>query len=319
MQETIDGLNAEVERIRADFQKAINLNEAIFRVESHVASQNDATNTLGQAIAGSIEDLNSKISQGTVPLSVYKETLSKVEQLQQSTVGKADYVALQKKYDELAESMKSMVPRDDYFNLQGQFANYIPKESFDMLQKTLSQYVPREQLIAAETRLHELEARMENYVPRSEYDELTAKIALLTKEASALSVEVVDVAQPEPSMSKVGTAVSEKPEITEIQSQLSEMKGGEDSVKTVDASQGFAFANTTLCATNGLEFLQDLEQAPIESIENHVKSGDFERWFKDVLTDDATAKSLKTVREGNYTGDELKTKLVAVISPRYAS
>ena len=89
--------------------------------------------------------------------------------------------------------------------------------------------------------------------------------------------------------------------------------------RSVDPTQGFVFANTTFCAKSGLEFLQDLEQTPIETIQNHVKSGDFERWFKEVLTDNSSAESLKSIRESNFTGEALRAKIVAVIAPRYRS
>ena len=116
-----------------------------------------------------------------------------------------------------------------------------------------------------------------------------------------------------------------KPEITEIQAQLSEIKGAEDSgvttmqAKSVDSTQGFVFANTSFCARSGLEFLQDLEQSPIETIQNHMMGGDFERWFKEVLTDDSSAESLRSIRESNFAGEELRAKIVAVIAPRYKS
>ena len=109
---------------------------------------------------------------------LYDQTLSKVEELQEKIrcmVDKVDYVSIQKRCDELSETLKSMVPREDYLNLQNQFANFVPRESFDALQRTLSQYVPRDQLVASETRVHELEARMVNYVPRSDYEESICK------------------------------------------------------------------------------------------------------------------------------------------------
>ncbi|MHB2037019.1 MAG: hypothetical protein ACYCPW_09815 [Nitrososphaerales archaeon] len=474
MQATIDGLNAEFERVKADLQKTVSLNETIAGIGSNITSQNETITSLGVTVKNqnqiieeqnkAIEALNSRLSQSTVPVLLYDQTLSKVEEMQEKIrcmVDKVDYVSIQKKCDELSESIKSMVPREDYLNLQNQFANFVPRESFEALQRTLSQYVPRDQLVASETRVHELEARLENYVPRSDYEELTARIALLAKEASALSIDVpqavletkiapmeqvspaeatpsvetipiaepiaVVVEQPQiheevsqiipnpvatelpiaesvamvetpipanataqeivakvteevtpevqtiqeiitvgtvpeapraetvaetpivepvaitspaeaiveiPSIPVVEARVEQiveqapqetKPEITEIQAQLSEIKGVEDSgittiqAKTVDSTQGFVFANTTFCARSGLEFLQDLEQTPIETIQNHMIGGDFERWFKEALTDDSSAESLRSIRESNFTGEELRAKIVAVIAPRYKS
>ena len=204
MQATIDGLNVEVERIKGEFQKTTGLNETIAGLGSQLTSQNETVASLGRTIAnecqlvegqkGAIEALSSRLSQSTVPVLLYDQTLSKVDELQEKIrcmVDKVDYISIQKKCDDLTETIKSTVPREDYLNLQNQFANFVPRESFEALQRTLSQYVPRDQLVASETRVHELEARIETYVPRSDYEELTARIALLAKEASALSVEVV--------------------------------------------------------------------------------------------------------------------------------
>ena len=121
-------------------------------------------------------------------------------------------------------------------------------------------------------------------------------------------------------------AIAEEPkEVTEIQAQLSEIAGakaaGETTLsetKVVSQELGFTFQNTSFCAKSGLEFLQDLESVPIESIENHVRNGDFERWFKDVLTDETLADSLKSIRESTSAGDDLKAKIVAVIASRYS-
>jgi uncharacterized coiled-coil protein SlyX len=480
MQAIIDGLNAEVERIKGEFQKTTSLNENIANLGSQITSQSEIITSLGQTIGGqsqiiesqkvATEALNSKLTQSTVPVLLYDQTLSKLEELQgriACMVDKLDYVSVQKRCDELSESLKTMIPREDFLNLQNQFVNFVPRESFEALQRTLSQYVPRDQLVASETRVHELEARLENYVPRSDYEELTARIALLAKEASALSVEVVPTSvetqqaaprdqssileilapqsesaripsapgpvsaveqqpsipqettstavvaeQPTPGLhATVETPISEagvtevpepanpmaetitasptletteahhaesivenrvdevavesqivepvvaasaaesivetlkaqtgvesptvttteappqksKPEITEIQSQLSEIKGAEDSgsttiqTKRVDSTLGFVFANTSFCARSGLEFLQDLERTPIETIQTHMMIGDFERWFKDVLADDTSAQSLKSIREGNFEGEALRAKIVAVIAPRYKS
>ena len=495
MQATIDGLNSEIERVKGEYQKTTALNETMAGLASQLTSQNDTIASLNRTITSqsqiiesqksAIEALSSRLSQSTVPALLYDQTLARIEELQEKIrcmVDKVEYTSVQKKCDELTETLKSMVPREDYLTLQSQFTNFVPRESFEALQKTLSQYVPRDQLVASETRVHELEARLENYVPRSDYEELTARIALLAKEASTMSVVVPTVESPAPMeqpptveittpqaapvestqvvepiaaavvqpevqqevaempsipvtteqpapeavvetpLTSVADIVPEvvehiteqlsptvetvaepiavetvpdppqaevamestpevaiearvetpsttpnvaidapvvepaaqsppeqvievppiqvatdtvapveiveqapSPEIIEIQSQLSEIKGAQDSgattveIKMVDPTMGFAFANTTFCARSGLEFLQDLEQTPIETIQNHVRSGDFERWFKDALSDDASAESLKSIRESNSTGEELRAKIVAVIAPRYKS
>ncbi|MDG6905865.1 MAG: hypothetical protein JRN20_08785 [Nitrososphaerota archaeon] len=489
MQNTIDGLNAENERIKDEYQKSAAMNETVNSLANLVKSQGETVASLSSSITNqnliiegqktAVEALNSRLSQTMVPTTLYDQSQSELHELQEKVrdmVSKSEYASLQKRCDDLAETMKSMVPREDYIILQNQFANFVPRESFEALQKTLSQYVPRDQLVSSETRVRELEARLENYVPLSDYEELTAKIALLAKEASTLSVEMVPAVQPpapveqtqestitadilvetsqvvesitpiaqpsiveqtphslvapdipgqsiaesetetnsspapaaipevteqitqatpvettqavtveatpeppseqamaetpvvnetpqletptttngevpavqetavEPTVAEVAKDPAEgidsegpaqvdisqenniaRAEVTEIQAELSEIKSAQDvgataiEMKTLDSSLGFVFANTVFCAKSGLEFLQDLEQTPIETIQNHMKCGDFERWFKEALSDDTSAESLKSIRENNIAGEELRTKIVAVIAPRYKS
>lgn len=327
MQATIDDLGTQVTNLKTEIQNASSLKETISGLSNQLVSQNETISSLTSTLAGlnqvidsqkaSIAELSTRLSQTTVPSALYDQTVSKMGELQERVHGmveKTEYTSLQTKCHELSESMKSMVPREEYSNLQTLLANSVPRENFEALQATLSQYVPREQLAASEARANEFEARMQNYVPRSDYEELTAKIRLLTREFSSITklapVETTETTEQAP-----------RPEITEIQSNLSDIKGAEDTgaqtLRTVEASQGFVFSNTELRATTPIEFLQDLEQAPIDSIENHSRSGDFERWFKDVIADDTTAEALRSVRESNCSGDDLRTKLVAVIAPRY--
>ena len=328
MQATIDGLNTQVESLKAEIQNSSSLKETISGLGTQLASQNDTISSLTGTIASlnqvmeaqkvSVVDLTTRFSQSTVPSSLYDQTLSQLNELKgivQVMVENSEFASMQRRCDELTESMKSMIPKQDYIDLQALHANSVPKAQFEALEATLALCVPREQLAASEARVSELESKLQSYVPRSDYEELATKIGLLAKEVSSMTL-------PTPAEPIQTQAQSQPtPEITEIQSQLSDIKGAEDTgaqtLKTVDASRGFAFTNTEFCATTPLEFLHDLEQAPIESIENHSKSGDFERWFKDVIADDATAEALRTVRESNFTGDDLRTKLVAVIIPRY--
>ena len=106
---------------------------------------------------------------------------------------------------------------------------------------------------------------------------------------------------------------------------LSEIKAAADSgaevfapaQKVVDYSLGFIFRNTGFCARSGLEFLQDIEQIPLDVLQNHLRGGDFEKWFADVLSDATSAESIKAIRESSSSGEELRTQIVAVIQPKY--
>jgi hypothetical protein len=241
-------------------------------------------------------------------------------------------------------------------------ANSVPAQKYSELEETISGMVPLQQLVESQAKVADLEAKLLETVPKRDYEELTSRIASLTREAASLlsmhfpsfytpqtevhneplsvaptpqvapatasveqTVPVVETPSPSPVVEQTTTSAADT-EISEVQSNLSEIKGANDSGQAtispeppaaVDGNQGFVFSSTGLCARSGVEFLQDLEQTPIEAIESHNRNGDFERWFKDVLSDEVCAASLQRIREGNYTGEDLRTKLVTVIAPRY--
>jgi len=387
MQATIDGLNAEIERTKAELQNTITIgervnalnsiitsqSETITNLSSSVASQKETIESLSSNISKNTESLEAKLSRETVPVLLYNETLSRIGELEEkirSMVERADYLAVQKKVDELSEKITTMIPMTEYLSLQSQFANYVPKEQFEEAQRALANSVPsasfaekeaqiadlqakladsvprdvytslearakeyearlgtmvtRTEYESLQAHVAELEARLAASVPRADYDELTGRIASLAKEAS-ISFEASThhpeagaAHSPEPQRTTTTTT-----EITEVQSQLSEIKGaaetGATSFRVVEPSLAFKFVNTALSARSGTEFLTDIEQAPIAALESHTKSGDFERWFRDVLQDEPSSLSLKSVRESNCSGEELREKLVAVIAPRYRS
>lgn len=119
-------------------------------------------------------------------------------------------------------------------------------------------------------------------------------------------------------------------EIAEVQSHLSEINSAietgattlppvepKPTVIVVDTEKGFRFSNTEFCAKSGMEFLEDVEKIDLSVIFAHCQSGDFERWFKDVLADETAAQSLKAIRESNASGEDLRAMLIAAIAPKY--
>lgn len=374
MQATIDGLNAEIEKTKAELQNTQSVGDRVNSLSAHVSSQVETINSLSSTITAQreiIESLSStisknteslaeKLSRETVPVLLYNETLSRIGEMEERIrfmVERADYVAVQKRCDELTEKLSTMVPTTEYLALQSQFSNYVPKEQFEEAQRNLANSVPSARYIEREAQIADLEAKLaasvprevyegvearareyeaklsisiptEEYrkleahvselesrlaasVPRADYEELTGRIASIAKEASIFdSVPRYEATKPEPVVAT---------EIREVQTQLSEIKSAAETGATnmVDSSLAFNFTAAGLTARSGLEFLTDIEKAPIEVIETYAKSGDFERWFKDVLHDESSSVSLRQIREGNYAGEELRTKLVAVIAPRY--
>ncbi len=116
---------------------------------------------------------------------------------------------------------------------------------------------------------------------------------------------------------------AQTPDITEVQSQLSEInttiETGANTVTptVVEADRGFRFTNSEFCARSGLEFLEDLEKVDVSVLAAHCQSGDFERWFKDVLADETSAQSLQKIRESNVSGEELRSMMIVAIAPKY--
>ena len=93
-------------------------------------------------------------------------------------------------------------------------------------------------------------------------------VEVIVAEAPALKVSETSVVEENtPSLVLQCEAPTE---ISEMQSQLSEIKAQSETgattftAKVVDTSFGFNFWNTTFCARSGMEFLDDLEHVPVE-------------------------------------------------------
>ena len=291
-----------------------------------------------------------------VPSTDYNAVQKKCEELSErltTMVPYSDYATLQTKCDELSERMTKMVPATEYFALQAQFTKYVPKAQYEELQGAYANTVPREQYTDAQKRVNDLEAKLAQSVPKSDYDELTAKIASITSSITTSDLPLELTGMQEPPASEPTQVVQEleaqqvveapvqesnvvpteeaieaenKVEISEVQSNLSEIKSESEtgatflSIHEVDATHGFIFARTTYCARSGMEFLNDLERVPTDVLEAHSRNGDFERWFRDVLQDIYSADSFRAIREnGSYAGEELRTHLVAAVAQRYKS
>lgn len=150
-----------------------------------------------------------------------------------------------------------------------------------------------------------------------------AGTSVIVEQVSQSVVQVVEVA---PQAVEAVPKIEEnpKPEIREVQSQLSELETVSETAqpaysapKVVDYYLGFIFRNTGFCARSGLEFTQALERIPVDVLQNHMNNGDFEKWFEDVLSDKSSADAIKSIRESGIKGEELRLKILAVIAPKY--
>ncbi len=184
---------------------------------------------------------------------------------------------------------------------------------------------PTTENVAAETSSAPIETTIETIVEvphpvEATFIEAPATTILTESSQTVQVVEVTPVVQPAPVVEEEA-----KPEIREVQSQLSELKSAEDAGATtfvpaqtvVDYYLGFIFRNTGFCARSGLEFVQDLEQIPVDVLQTHMRGGDFEKWFKDVLSDANSAEAIRSIREAGTQGEKLRTQILAVIGPKY--
>jgi BMFP domain-containing protein YqiC len=170
MQAEINGLTTELGRTKADLEKTTRLEEEIKGLSDQISTQIGAiTSQLQSNEAKRVQELEERIN---------------------GMVDKAEYTALQAKFEEVKAST---VPKEDYVTLQNQFSNFVPRESFEEMQKSFTQTtVPREQLAAAEARVQELEAKVANSIPRSEHEELVAKItSMITETPPSDAVEAL--------------------------------------------------------------------------------------------------------------------------------
>lgn len=344
LQSNIERLTADLQKTKAELEKLSDLNEKIRALSESISAQNKAI--LQQT--KSIEILAKKINDGTVPMNIHQQALSKQREYEErfsQMVPKEDYIVIQKKYEELLEKQNYMVPRSELEALQAKNSE---------LEERISKMVPREELLIAEQKLQQMEAKMANYVPRSDYDELASKIVALAEEATSSSYDEsieekeptiearneqeaqeqpAEVPQPTPqetqTVEQVGIQMNvavTQVETVKVESQpepqtevaITSYSGDSSSSEPIK-DNSFTFENTELHAKTPVEFLEDLEKVPIETVQSHFIRGDFERWFREYLSDEASAEALKAIRESNFTGEELRSKIIQTIAARYTT
>jgi tetrahydromethanopterin S-methyltransferase subunit G len=332
LESSVEKLNADLERTKTELARLSDLSERIKTLSENVVSQSKAIAQQGK----SIETLTRKINDGTVPMNIHQQVLSKQREYEErftQMVSKDDYVTLQKRYEEIVERLNNMVPRSDYESIQQRTAE---------LESRIANMVPREELLASEAKLQQLESRLSNYVPKADYDELAAKIVALAEEATttpnfaevleetrdnspeqrtfdetSTQTQVVEASAPEVQSAPAQPAVEVQPASVATASP----DGGQVSQVTSPPTNEnwFRFENTEFFARTPVEFIEDLEKVPVETIQSQFSRGDVERWFREYVADEASAESLKSIREANYTGEELRAKIIEAIRSRYSS
>jgi alpha-amylase len=92
-------------------------------------------------------------------------------------------------------------------------------------------------------------------------------------------------------------------------------------LRPIPVERGFTFfyefARPTQLTVHSLdEFLKVLKTVDVKSIEFHTERGDFERWIRQVVGDDALADKLKGVLTPRLKGETLRKKTVTAVEQR---
>ncbi len=151
MQSAIDASLAELARTKQDLEQTESLGGRLNALTSHTTELVERISSQGELI----KSLESRISEGTVPIEVHNQSLSRIHKLEDEVntkVRKEELDLALEKNAELERQILGMVRKEEYEN--------------------------------ALARVSELESLVANYVPKSDVEELTEKIMSITKMVS---------------------------------------------------------------------------------------------------------------------------------------
>jgi hypothetical protein len=285
-------------------------------------------------------------------ISLQKKYEEVVERLNY-TVPKSDYEALQEKTAELERKISNMVPKEELAaaeakvqQLENRMAYYVPKADYDELaskivalaeeatsapnfadttedeneseQQSTDVEVTPQQTFEEVFKVAAPSVSVETFVssPRESDQPPTQEVIAATQDSATetpTTMQPISTPQDIPSAGPAQVPVAQPQE-----SQTSESSNSE-SKQPVENQPWFRFENTDLCAKTPMEFLEDIEKVPLESILVHNERGDFERWFREYVADHEAAESLRSIRESNFSGEELRNRIISVVSGRYSS
>ena len=69
-------------------------------------------------------------------------------------------------------------------------------------------------------------------------------------------------------------------------------------------------------ATSIFDFAEQLKNVDLKSLEFHLKRGDFSKWLKDVIRDDALSAEFEKLGSLALKGEKLRTRLVDLVDKR---
>lgn len=90
---------------------------------------------------------------------------------------------------------------------------------------------------------------------------------------------------------------------------------------SVPIEKGFRFFTdfhkpTEILATSIFDFAEQLRKVDLKSLEFHTKRGDFSRWLRDVIKDDALSGEFEKLGSLDMAGERLRKKLVDLVDKR---
>ncbi|MDA4128927.1 MAG: hypothetical protein OK422_05695 [Thaumarchaeota archaeon] len=341
----------DLARTKAELQKTSILNKQFASIGEQIAALGKAVGAQSKTIDSLMSKIiqgtvPSSVHHQTV--SKVRELEEKIE----DTVNKAEYATMERRYEEAARKISNMVPSSEYNALkdkveemEGTISSMVPREQFSIsearakeLEAKLAEHVPQstydelvskvvllaeevtggapareEQETAAQTEPEEPQSPvMHEPVPSEPYEVPGQEFT----EPEAVKVEATFEARSAEAQPASEPATQE---IREIQSQLAEISTNEATQKnpteeSPKEGSTFRFFDTIIEVKTGTEFAKVLTNVPTKSLESDVQSGEFEKWFRDTLSDDTTAESFKKMRESGTSGEELRNQVASAVS-----
>ncbi len=188
LETTINELNAELKRTQANLENTTTLGERLVSLESLVSKQSDS---ISSAQSEEFQKLSMKISENTVPSTIYEQTLSSVKELELtlSTIVQskdAQLATLSARTKELEDKISSMVSRSEFLGLQSELSKVRSKHQ-EELNQIAQRSVPKEQYESTRARISELETMLSNSIPLSQLGDIPEqmKSVLATIEGDA--------------------------------------------------------------------------------------------------------------------------------------
>jgi hypothetical protein len=339
----------ELARTKGELQSTLSLGEQISDVGAHLGALDKS---LGEQLK-SMDSIALKVSQGTVPVSVHQQSLAKIGELEEQVrtmvpkselaesqkryeeanrqiakmVKASDHDALKQKVAELESSVSSMIPAEQLAESEKQvrelkmrLAEHVPQSVYDELVSRVVQLA--EDVTGGETAVDEQAGLNEEPVEPAPGEQTEPEPANPAHAPERLPTVPMQSAAPETPVAD-GAEGPQEPEIREVGSHLAEMNtDAQEATHGAPTSSerlapAFRFEETDIEVSSGPEFAQALANVPTRALELDVRSGEFERWFREALSDATTADLLGRVRAREVSGDELRNQVKSAVS-KYA-